>query len=136
MQYDKPNHDLFKYLRMDVEDSLVKKLLQEQREIGLFMRYSLQHWGILNETHPNLSRYIAITSYQAARDDPLAREKIAASLLGLCLMLDEAMAKRFAERMQDAKNLADLDKFPRRQPSDAGGDASNPLHGYEQPDGQ
>lgn len=117
MAYDKPQQDLFKVLREDISEELVKKLLQEQRDVGLFMRFSLQHWDKLKETHPNLSRYIAITSYQAAQDDPLMREKVAASLLGLCLMMDQAMVRRFAERLEDARNLADTSQFLPKQPS-------------------
>lgn len=136
MIYDKPDHDLFKVLREDVSDEIVKKLLQEQRETGLFMRFSLLHWDILKETHPNLSRYIAITSYQAAPDNPLMREKIAASLLGLCLMMDETIAKRFAQRLEDAKHLADTTALLPKQANDVGGDASSQQPGSLQPGGQ
>lgn len=120
MPYDKPEMELFSVLRDDVPDELVRKLLKEQREVGLFMRYSLQHWDILKESHPHLSRYIAITSYQAAPHDALMREKIAASLLGLCLMMDTAMADRFERRLKDDRDIGKKDI--NREPSGAGDD--------------
>lgn len=111
MPYDKPDMELFSIIRDDISDELVRTLLKEQREVGLFMRYSLQHWDMLKETHPNLSRYIAITSYQAAPYDAVMREKVAASLLGLCMMVDTAMAERFAKRLGNARHIADTSHY-------------------------
>lgn len=93
---------LFGMLREDVPESLVDDLLRLQRTRGLFQRYSQHEWDALRESHGQLLRYIGATSFELAPEDPVLRERVAASLLGLSMLLDEASIELISSRLVTA----------------------------------
>ncbi len=80
----------FGILRADIPEQLVDAMLQRQRSRDLFQRVSILQWQSLQTTHPHLIHYISTVCLEVAPSDPLLREQIAASFLGLYALLDES----------------------------------------------
>ena len=105
MAEPKPIDINFGILHQDVTKLLVDDQLRRQRATDLFYRVSLQDWNLLEQTHPNLAHYISVTSYETAPNDPEQRERVAANLLGLYALLDEAAIHREVATLWTASGL-------------------------------
>jgi hypothetical protein len=130
MPDNNPSNELFDVLREDVSADLVDELLKEQRDIGLFMKVSLAKWEELSNSHPELSHYIAMTAYDVSRGDPLQRERIAASLLGLYEMLDKDIVNKMTRRVnhiigEDAHGVTMIEQTT--SGADGGGEGLQPA---------
>jgi hypothetical protein len=90
-------------LRQDVPEMLVDAVLDQQRKEHIFFRFTLDDWESLRLSRPNIVHYMSTTSFEAAPNDPIMREKITAALLGLWALLDEAITN---EKLEDKLNGA------------------------------
>ncbi|HSX44096.1 MAG TPA: hypothetical protein VLE69_02250 [Candidatus Saccharimonadales bacterium] len=102
---------VFGVLHHDVASDLVDFVLDQQRETDLFNRYSQAAWDKLGKEKPNLQHYISVQCFEAAPDDPILRERLAGTFMGMLGMLDEAktteeLEERFGD---DIRSLQALD---------------------------
>lgn len=94
--------EIFRYLSDDdVPEVLVDSVLSKLREKPNFLRFTQDDWNTLRDKKPNLHHFISTSSYEAAPDDPLAREAVAAALLGLVILNEEIEQVRGEERIID-----------------------------------
>ncbi|MBA3758633.1 hypothetical protein H0X10_03320 [Candidatus Saccharibacteria bacterium] len=93
-----PNELGYTLLRHDIPEELVDAVLDQQREHDIFFRFSLVNWDALQK-RPNLKHFIAASSFEAAPEDPIMREKVTSSLLGMLALLDEAVKTEELEEL-------------------------------------
>lgn len=80
----------FNVLRHDVSEALVDEHLDQMREQPAFMRVTSDEWDELSESWPNVRHYITASSTEISPEDPVMREEITASLVGLVKLIQKA----------------------------------------------
>lgn len=92
-RHDVPGSTL---LHHDIPEAVLDSVIGTQRVTELSDRYT-EEWLALNE-YPNLRRFIAVSSFEAAPDDIELRSKVTRVLLGMLALLDEA---KTTENLED-----------------------------------
>lgn len=80
-KYPLPSHDVSRFLSRLVLTELRKKPLQD--------RFDIAYWERLKSVAPHLSDYITIASFEAAPDNPILRDELAAAMTGIVILLTE-----------------------------------------------
>jgi hypothetical protein len=93
-------------LQHTVPAELVDTVLDKQREQHPFFRYGTKEWEIIKRKQPNLAHFISVTSFEAAPEDPILREMVASSLIGMVSLLDQSLIK---EHEEEAKQTSATD---------------------------
>ena len=92
--------EVFRYISdADVPESLVDKVLDKLREKPGLLRFSHNDWYALRDKKPNLHHFIEASSYEAAPDDPILREKVSAAMLGMVILSQEIQHSEGEERI-------------------------------------
>lgn len=83
----------------DAPAELVETFISQLRQRPTFDRISEEKWQELTEHSPNLRHFITATSVEISPQDPLLREQVTGSMLGLLALLEEVKTNDELEKV-------------------------------------